>query len=61
MSPLRPALLAALLAGVCLAWSALTQAALGRPWAALLSAAGGIGLAATAALALHRIGGAGRV
>lgn len=54
----RVGLLTALLAGLTLAFSALTHAAAGRPGAALLAAAGGLGLAAAAAAVLDRAGGA---
>lgn len=56
MSPRRLGLLTALLAGITLAFSALTRAAAGRPVAALLTTAAGLALAASAALLLARLG-----
>lgn len=57
MSPRRLGLLAALLAGVTLTFSALTHAASGRGRAALLSAVAGIAVVAVSAMALDRAAG----
>lgn len=56
MSPRRLGPLTVLLAGATLAFSALTHAASGRDRAALLSATGGVAVAAVAAAAVSRAG-----
>lgn len=57
MSPGRLGLLTALLAGITLAFSALSHVAAGRPGAALVAAAGGLVLAGAAAAVLARTDG----
>lgn len=58
MSPRRLGLLTLLLAGILLAFSALTHAASGRGRAAALSSLGGLAVAGAAAAGLNRAGGA---